>query len=274
MQRKAAAPATAMPSASAPQSAPAGAAPRLSVSSPAAARMTGIASRNDRRAAAGRAMPSTRAAVMVTPERDAPGISASAWPQPIHSACLKPISRIRVSYCGRRSAHTIRTANSAPATAMSRGSRNDASTVSCSSRPSTPTGSDATTIINPSRAEGPGGARYRSQARHSPRIAASSRRENAITAMRLPKCTATSKAMPWSSQPSQAGTRIRCAELEIGRNSVTPCSRASRTICQRLMRRPPGPQDRGRGPVPATQAGHVRRTRSGSGFPRWPAPGT
>ena len=118
-----------------------------------------MASRKDRRAAAGRAIPRTRAAVMVTPERDAPGISASAWPQPIHSACLKPISRIRVTYCGRRSASTIRIANSAPATAIRRGLRNDASTVSCSSSPSTPTGTEATTIISPSRAEGPGAAR-------------------------------------------------------------------------------------------------------------------
>ena len=52
--------------------------------------MPGTASRNENRAAPSRVRPSVRAIVMVTPERDVPGISASACAQPISSASRQP----------------------------------------------------------------------------------------------------------------------------------------------------------------------------------------
>ena len=48
--------------------------------------MTGADSRNEKRAASWRAKPSARLAVIVMPERDVPGISATAWASPISSA--------------------------------------------------------------------------------------------------------------------------------------------------------------------------------------------
>ena len=50
----------------------------------------GMASRNENRAAAGRAKPSNRAAVMVMPEREVPGTRASAWAQPTSIAAAHP----------------------------------------------------------------------------------------------------------------------------------------------------------------------------------------
>ena len=40
--------------------------------------------------------------------------------------------------------------------------------------------------------------------------------------MREPKCTATSKTLPWSGLLEILGRIIRCADDEIGRNSVIP----------------------------------------------------
>ena len=55
-------------------------------------------------------------------------------------------------------------------------------------------------------------------------IAASSARKYAAMASSVPTCSATSNASPNSgaSHPKKARARIRCAELETGRNSVSP----------------------------------------------------
>src|SRR4030095_11455896 len=44
------------------------------------------------------------------------------------------------------------------------------------------------------------------------------------SATSVPKCSATSKARPGSGQPRNQGRRMRCAVLDIGRNSVRPCT--------------------------------------------------
>ena len=54
--------------------------------------MTGADRRNENRAASWRAMPSIRPTVMVTPERDVPGTSASACAQPMIIASRRPMS--------------------------------------------------------------------------------------------------------------------------------------------------------------------------------------
>ena len=60
--------------------------------SPAAA-VTGTANRNEKRAAASRDKPRNSPAVIVTPERDVPGTSASACAQPITTTSSQPIER-------------------------------------------------------------------------------------------------------------------------------------------------------------------------------------
>ena len=45
-------------------------------------------------------------------------------------------------------------------------------------------------------------------------------------------------------QSRKTGTRIRCAELEIGRNSVSPCINASTIICRISITVPPIPKRR------------------------------
>ena len=50
----------------------------------------------------------------------------------------------------------------------------------------------------------------------------SSLRKNIIMARRVPKCRMASRARPWSSKLNKIGANIKCPELEIGRNSVSP----------------------------------------------------
>ncbi len=64
--------------------------------------MPGTASRKEKRAAASRVSPSVRAIVIVTPEREVPGISASACAQPIRIASRQP-TRVLVALTRARS---------------------------------------------------------------------------------------------------------------------------------------------------------------------------
>src|SRR5665213_2303292 len=50
-----------------------------------------------------------------------------------------------------------------------------------------------------------------------------SSRKKKSTATSVPTCSATSTASPGSGQPKIHGASARCAELEIGRNSASPC---------------------------------------------------
>ena len=57
----------------------------------------------------------------------------------------------------------------------------------------------------------------------------------------VPMCSATSKdfwrsASPIAPHPNIHGTRIRCPELEIGANSVAPCTRPRTIACRMLTR--------------------------------------
>ena len=75
--------------------------------------MPGTASRNENRAAPSRVRPSVRAIVIVTPEREVPGMSASACAQPISSASRQPTEYSSRSRRPKRSASHIRSPNSA-----------------------------------------------------------------------------------------------------------------------------------------------------------------
>ena len=68
-------------------------------------------------------------------------------------------------------------------------------------------------------------------------IAAISLWKNATMAASVPTWSATSKARPKSagtSQPKNARARMRCAELDTGRNSVSPCTMPSSTAAAKF----------------------------------------
>ncbi len=64
---------------------------------------------------------------------------------------------------------------------------------------------------------------------------ATSARKNVTTASRVPTWHATSNAIPKrpGSHPKNARARIRCPELETGRNSVSPCTTPSSAAASR-----------------------------------------
>ena len=75
--------------------------------------------------------------------------------------------------------------------------------------------------------------RSRSERAHARAIRARSARKYSSTAAIVPSWVTAVNAAPGSSQPANAGTMRRCAVLETGRNSVSPCviprTMASRT---------------------------------------------
>ncbi len=183
--------------------------------------MPGTASRKEKRAAASRVSPSVRAIVIVTPEREVPGISASACAQPIRIASRQPTEYSSRAARPKRSAIHMRAPKTASSVATATGLRSFSSISPPKARPTTPTGIVPITMHQARRASGviPPPANEPNQARV---IARSSRRKYATTANSVPTCTATSKASPWSCQPSRYGTSTRWPELEIGRNSDSP----------------------------------------------------
>ena len=95
----------------------------------------GIRSRNENRAAASRSSPENRPAVIVTPERDTPGISARICDSPISVARPSPVSEMPAR-CGVRSAIQSRIPKVASRIAICHGSP---SLVSIQSSPAAPT---------------------------------------------------------------------------------------------------------------------------------------
>ncbi len=59
---------------------------------------------------------------------------------------------------------------------------------------------------------------------HVVATATRSRQKYRTTASMVPSCTTAVNSAPGSSQPKKAGTSSRCPELEMGRNSVSPCT--------------------------------------------------
>ena len=77
----------------------------------------GIERRNEKRAAAVRSSPTNSPAVIVAPERDTPGISASAWAKPIFEPVARPdlsIVRWRVPTCSASSSTSPSTISAVP----------------------------------------------------------------------------------------------------------------------------------------------------------------
>ena len=229
--------------------------------------MTGTASRKEKRAAARGVRPRARPAVIVTPDRDAPGTRARAWAHPMSTAPRMPrLSALRVPEPQRSAASRAR-AKTRFASAMTAGVRRCSSTASPARRPAAPTGTVAAITIHPRWLSGAKGRARRAERSQPPATSRRSRRRYAATAASEPTCTATSKARPWSGQPSRAGTRMRCAELEIGRNSVSPWTRARTMAWVGSMTAAAA----GSPAVRADRRGGARRTRRGRRPP--PSPG-
>ena len=102
--------------------------------------MPGTASRNENRAAPKRVSPSARPIVIVTPEREVPGISASACAQPISSASRQPTEYSSRRFAPSQSASHIRIPNTESVPATNSGLRSICSMKSLNSSPTMPTG--------------------------------------------------------------------------------------------------------------------------------------
>ena len=103
-------------------------------------RMAGIESRNENLAAADRLSPSNSPAVMVIPERDVPGIRASACAQPMMMMSLNVrlcSSRVRFPFA---SDHHSAKPNKMVVVAMTIGDLSDVSMTSLNASPNKPTG--------------------------------------------------------------------------------------------------------------------------------------
>ena len=187
--------------------------------------MPGIASRKLNRAAPERESPSARPAVMVMPDRDVPGISASACAQPIASACGQVSENSSFRPRPKRSARYISIPKKLSVPATKSGLRKFASMKSPNARPTRPTGMVATRICHARRLSAVW-RRRNTESSQATAIVTSCRRKYSSNATSVPTCTATSKASPWSGQPKTWGIRIRWPELEIGRNSERPCTMA------------------------------------------------
>ena len=180
----------------------------------------GVASRNEKRAALMRESPAARPAVMVTPERETPGTSASACANPRPSATPHPGRAVSRPGGRKRSAAHSRKPNTISITAWSGSERSACSAALSSSLPATAPGTVASASHPHSRQASPRRAGSRANASrsscHQSRANASSR------ASSVPPWSATSNATPEYFQPSRRGIRYRWALLETGRNSVRP----------------------------------------------------
>jgi hypothetical protein len=170
------------------------------------------------RAAASRSKPIRRAAVMVMPDRDVPGLSASACAAPMNRASRMPMwSIVRVPRCW--SAHHSRSPNPISDTAMIHGSPSTVSICSSNTAPTRAAGTVATTssqAILPSGVVGR--SRLQSSRNPSRTYTTMSRRKYDTTATSVPAWSATSNdffsssgfgASANESHSNNHGTRMR-----------------------------------------------------------------
>ena len=108
----------------------------------------------EKRAAALRSSPSARAMVMVTPEREVPGISASACAQPISRAWCQSIEYSSLSRRPKRSASHMSSPNKVSVPATNSGLRSICSISPPNSSPAAPTGIVPMTTHQARRASG------------------------------------------------------------------------------------------------------------------------
>ncbi len=185
-------------------------------------KMIGIANRNEKRAASSGRNDRPSPATIVMPDRDTPGIRATAWANPTETASTVPTSAS--SRCGRLRRNTSEAMRTLPVATRAYAT-NWGSSLSLSKTPSrvSPTrtaGTVATANIHTVRAAA-GSERKRLSRRRS-------ERKYHTTAARVPRCRTALVARVGGSISRRAGTSTRWPLEEIGRNSVRPCTRPHR----------------------------------------------
>ena len=201
---------------SAPRRASPACAKSFAPSTPAPAMAT-MPSRRENRAASVRDRPHARPAVMVIPARLTPGTRANTCATPMSSAPRQDRPSTDVSTGARASTHHSSAPPSRVVQAMTSRARRASGLNTCSASPASTTGTLAAATCRASR---PAGARA---------MAHTSRRKYTSTEPSVPTCTAMSSSAlspqpcPW---PSSAWVRTRWPLELMGRNSVTPCTRA------------------------------------------------
>ena len=189
---------------------------------PAAAKIAGAPNRKPNRAAAARESPNDMPTTIVAPDRETPGTNAIAWAMPITSAAghvkaraspvprairsttrnaTAPSDNVMTVTPGERSDRSITSSNARPTTAMGRVPR----AINCACRPAS--------LGEVDRTDG-----------SDPAMAIRSLRKNTTIAKSVPRWQATSNASPNGpmSHPRKSRANNRWAELETGRNSVSP----------------------------------------------------
>src|ERR1044072_4220130 len=205
--------------------------------------MIGVASRNAKRAASLFDSPASRPPPIVAPEREKPGISASAWAAPIPNAlsklsCLAMRASSSTSVCGARrrsiSAPKSRTPFIVRKIAADCGEANTLGGVCSSGRTSIPAGIVPTTSSQASFASVSSGAIPRSR-RLRPRpltIRTQSCQKKPSSTSAVARGVAPRKPRKyasfwWMFQPSRLGRMTLCPRLETGKSSDTPCNSPS-----------------------------------------------
>src|SRR5499427_3673646 len=193
-----------------------------------AASVIGMLRRNENRAAARRVSPNARPAVMVMPERDTPGTSASAWARPTPIAVPQPGTRSSRPGPENLSAAHSSSPNTSSSVAMSGtayGSERSLSSRSPSFQPAMSPGTVATAMAkNSVRASR---RLIASPEKNSTAMPRQSSRNANTSASSVPAWSAMSNVVPAYGQPSSVGKRKRWALLDIGSSSVMPCTAPS-----------------------------------------------
>src|SRR5919197_876895 len=214
--------------------------------------MIGVASRNAKRAASLFDSPTSRPPPIVAPEREKPGIRASACAVPTPKAPRQPTWRAIRASSSASTCTARRRRSSAPKsrkplrirkTAAERGEANTCRSLCSSSRPRIPAGIVPTTSSQPSFASTSSGAISRSRRlRPSPRrIRTQSRQKKPSRTIAVARCVATRKVRKyesfwWMFQPRSFGRTTLWPRLETGKSSETPWSRPRTTACQYEIR--------------------------------------
>ncbi|KPV52892.1 hypothetical protein SE17_12765 [Kouleothrix aurantiaca] len=181
--------------------------------------------------------------VMVPPERETPGTSAHACAKPISSESRHEIVSSGLVSGSDRSITYSRIPITISVAAISNGARSACSATFSSSTPMIAAGSVA--MITELRMCSAGVrvrlASPRSLARaqpnkpgKAPSKATQSFQKYTTSATSVPRCSATSKvseSITPPCQPNSHGTKIKCADDEIGKNSPRPCTTPIITGC-------------------------------------------
>src|SRR5215212_9471901 len=221
--------------------------------------MMGTLIRKEKRAASSRRRPRKSPSVIVAPERETPGTSAAACASPIPTASTKRSLSARRVLRPTPSATINNTPTATRLKATTQGLRTVFSKKLSRKNPIRAAGTVEARIKYASRCCGsarslPPGESERTNA---PAIPSRSRQKKETTATRVPRCSATSNGRPKRSwlRPRKYCARSRCPELEIGRNSVSPCTTPRNTASRNSSN--PQPSD----PV-SIQPAHYDKSQS------------